>query len=111
MTSESKAIILIMFTLVAIGVVMIYSASAVYADQIFHSSTYFLRRQVFYVLLGILTFFAATSVDPDFLRRHSRFLMGIALFLLVLVFVPYLGKAAGGARRWIQLTFFTFQPV
>lgn len=100
-----------MFTLVAIGVVMTYSASAVYADQIFHSPTYFLRRQFFYVLLGTLMFFASASVDPEFLRRHSRLLMSIALFLLLLVFVPFLGKSAGGAKRWIQLPFFTFQPV
>lgn len=111
MTSESKAIILIMFTLVAIGVIMTYSASAVYADQIFHSPTYFLRRQIFYVLLGTLMFFIAASIDPDFLRHNARFLMGIALFLLILVFVPVLGKSAGGARRWIQLPLFTFQPV
>ena len=111
MTNESKALVFAMYTLVAIGVVMIYSASAVYADQVFHSPTYFLRRQLLYVVIGSLAFFMSSSIDPDFLKRHSRFLMGIAIALLVAVFLPFFGHSAGGARRWIQLPLFTFQPV
>ncbi len=100
-----------MFTLIAIGVVMIYSASAVYADQYFNSPTYFLRRQLFYVVIGALMYFMSSSIDPDFLRRHSRFFIGLAVVLLIAVFLPVLGRAAGGAKRWIQLPFVTFQPV
>src|SRR3989338_6898695 len=100
-----------MFTLIAIGVVMIYSASAVYADQTFHSSTYFLRRQLFYVAIGALMFFISSSIDPEFLRQHSRLLIGIAILLLIAVFLPFLGRTAGGAKRWIQLPFISFQPV
>lgn len=111
MTNESKAIVLVMYILLAIGVVMTYSASAVYANQTFQSPTYFLRRQLFYVILGSFIFLFMSSVDPEFLRRHSRTGMGIAIVLLLLVFFPVLGHSAGGARRWIQLPFFTFQPV
>ena len=53
----------------------------------------------------------ASSIDPDFLRRHSRLLMGSSILLLTAVFLPFLGHSAGGARRWIQLPFITFQPV
>ena len=56
-------------------------------------------------------FLASSTVDPTFLRRHSRLFMGIAIVLLVLVFLPFLGRSAGGARRWIQFSFFSFQPV
>ncbi len=111
MTTESKAIILITFTLVAIGVVMIYSASGVYADQIYHNSTYFLKRQILYVFLGISAFLASSAVDLDFLKRNSKVFIGVSFALLVMVFIPVLGHSAGGARRWIQLPFFTFQPV
>jgi len=110
-TNESKAIVLIMYTLVAIGVVMTYSASAVYADQNFGSPTYFLRRQFFYVTIGSVLFWLVSSLDPDLLREHSRFLMIMAILLLFAVFLPFLGHTAGGARRWIQLPFITFQPV
>lgn len=111
MTTESKGLVLAMYTLVAIGVIMIYSASAVYADQIFHSPTYFLRRQLFYVIVGSFMFLLSSWVDPAFLKRNSRLFMGIAILLLIAVFLPFLGRSAGGARRWIQLSFFSFQPV
>ena len=100
-----------MYTLVAVGVVMIYSASAVYADQIFHSPTYFLRRQLFYVVFGSFFFYLSSTVDPYFLKRHSILFMGIAIALLIAVFLPVLGHSAGGARRWLQLPLITFQPV
>jgi len=110
-TNESKAVVFAMYTLVAIGVVMIYSASAVYADQVFHSPTYFLKRQLLYVSIGSIMFFMSSSLDPEFLKRNSRFLMSVALVLLLAVFLPFLGHSAGGARRWIRLPFLTFQPV
>ena len=100
-----------MYTLLALGVVMTYSASAVYADQTFQSATYFLRRQIFYTIIGSFLFFLATTIDPAFLRKHSRLLMALAIVLLVAVFLPFLGRRAGGARRWIQLSFLSFQPV
>jgi len=99
-----------MYLLIAFGIVMIYSASAVYADQVFHSPTYFLRRQVFYVIIGSFLFLITSSLDPEFLRRHARLLMLVAIILLALVFLPFVGHSAGGARRWIQLPLFTFQP-
>jgi cell division protein FtsW len=99
-----------MYALVALGVVMTYSASAIYADQFFHSPTYFLRRQFFYVTIGSILFWLVSSLDPEFLRRHARFLMILAVILLLAVFLPFLGHTAGGARRWIKLPFVTFQP-
>ena len=100
-----------MFALVAVGVVMTYSASAVWADQNFHSSTYFLRRQVLYVGIGSAMFLLSSYVNPDFLRRHSRLFITIAVLLLIVIFLPVVGRSAFGARRWIRLPFFSFQPV
>ena len=111
MTNESKAIVLVMYILIALGVVMTYSASAVYASQVFGSPTYFLRRQLFCVVIGSFIFFMSSSINLDFLKRHSRLLMGVAILLLAAVFLPVLGHSAGGARRWIRLPFITFQPV
>jgi len=110
-SKESQALTLIMFTLISIGVIMSYSASAVFADQVFKSPTYFLRRELFYVVFGMFVFFFTSSLDPEFLKRHSRSLVLFGMLLLVLVFMPLIGHSAGGARRWIRLPLFTFQPV
>src|SRR3989338_5001711 len=100
-----------MFTLIAIGVVMIYSSSAVYADQKFGSSGYFLRRHLFYVVIGTIGFALSSALNPFFLKRYSVPILGIGILLLIAVFLPLVGRVAYGARRWIQLPFFTFQPV
>lgn len=90
---------------------MTYSASAVYADQVFHSPTYFLRRQLFYIVFGTFAFLFTSSLDPEFLKRHSRTLLLVGIGMLLCVFLPFIGHSAGGARRWIRLPLFTFQPV
>ncbi len=90
---------------------MIYSASAVYSDQVYHSPTYFFRRQLFYLLLGSLFFGLCMNVNPNFLQNHSKQLVISAIGLLVFVFIPPFGHSAGGARRWIGLHIFSFQPV
>src|SRR3990167_3565582 len=110
MTKESQVLVLITYVLVAIGIVMIYSASAVYSDQIYKHSSYFLIRQIIFVAIGSFVFFLSSSLDPDFLRKQSLVIIGISIVMLVAIFMPFLGHTAGGARRWIQLPFFTFQP-
>ena len=111
MPKESSGIIVIMYALIAFGIVMIYSASAVYSDQTFHSATYFFRRQLFYVVFGSLIFAACINVNPDSLRDRSKAFMIAGIFFLLLVFIPKIGHSAGGARRWIGLSLFNIQPV
>lgn len=111
MTKDSRSLVIVMYTLISTGVVMIYSASAVFAEQHFHQATYFLWRQLLAVSIGTFIFFVCYSLQPDFLKRHSRSFLGLAVLLLILVFVPVVGYSAGGARRWIRLPFLTFQPV
>ena len=111
MSNESRNIIIVMYLLIAVGIVMIYSASAVFSDQIFGSATYFFRRQLFYLVLGTLVFCACMGIDPDWLQKHSRRLVISAILFLALVFIPGIGHTGGGARRWIGLSAFNFQPV
>lgn len=111
MTKDSRALVIVMYTLISIGVVMTYSSSAVFAEQRFHQATYFLWRQLLAISSGTFIFFVCYSLQPDFLKRHSRLFIGLAILLLTLVFVPGIGHAAGGARRWIRIPFLTFQPV
>jgi cell division protein FtsW len=111
MTRESKILVLVMFILVAVGVIMIYSASAVYSQINYQNPAHFLWRHLISVVVGTIFFFICLTADPSFLRQHSRTLISLSIVLLLLVFAPFLGKTAGGARRWIQVFFFQFQPV
>ncbi len=101
---------MIVVTLVGIGVVMLYSSSAIFAYDRYGSTTFFLRRHLFHLLIGTLLAAWAMSLDLRRLRRWSGPIFILSLVFLALVFVPYLGKEVGGARRWLKIGVFTFQP-
>jgi cell division protein FtsW len=111
LSRESEHILAAVFLLMALGLVMTYSASAIYAGERFQDPAFFLKRQVLFVLLGLATLFLAMRVDPAWIREHARKLIFLSIGLLFLVFVPLIGKSGGGAQRWIRVFSFSFQPV
>jgi cell division protein FtsW len=97
-------------TLICIGMVMIYSASGIYALNQFKDSMYFLKRHLLFILLGVLSTFFVMSFDYRKLKRYARPALWVAIFLLVLVLVPHIGREVSGARRWFRFKFISFQP-
>lgn len=96
--------------LLAIGVVMVLSASAggrTVADGMV--LTVFVRHLVFLVL-GLGAFALGMWVPPARLRRWTPVLLLACLGALVVVLVPGIGEVRGGARRWISVGGFTVQP-
>ena len=96
--------------LVLIGLVMVFSSSGVYAMEKYNDAYYFLKRQVVWVFLGTVVMLIAREMDYRGLEKHAYYVMGITFLMLVAVMVPGLGKEVGGARRWLMLGGFTFQP-
>jgi cell division protein FtsW len=96
--------------LLSAGVVMVYSASAIVAADRFHDPYFFLKKQIFWALLGAACMWMAIRVDY---RRLERFVLPLLIFagvLLVLVLVSPFGQAINGTRRWIRLGPVSFQP-
>ncbi len=110
MSKSARILFIAVYLLVGIGVVMTYSASAVYAERIYHNSQYFLYRQVLFVLIGTLLLFAVASVPMSFWKQHARSLVIGSIAFLVVVLLPGVGHSAGGAQRWLRLGAFHFQP-
>lgn len=96
--------------LVGLGVVMIYSASAIYAHDKMGDSLYFLKRHLIYLAIGIFLARWAAHVDTGRLRPHAKLVLGIALVSLMLVLIPGIGASTGGARRWFKFLGFSVQP-
>ncbi|MDR7519263.1 MAG: putative lipid II flippase FtsW [Armatimonadota bacterium] len=97
--------------LVAIGLVMVYSASSVVAYERLSDSAYFFKRQAAWAALGLAAMWVARSVYHQRLRRLAAPLLLVAIVLLVAVLIPGVGRVAGGARRWIAVGPASFQPV
>jgi len=94
----------------ALGVVMVYSASAVYAGARLGDGLWFVKRQALGAAAGLLVLFAAMKFGYQRLEKLAVPLALFSLTLLVLVQVPGLGHTAGGARRWMHVFGITFQP-
>ncbi len=95
--------------LICFGAIMSYSASAVYAEQKYDDSTYFLLRYVLFAVAAIaVTLPFVMLARPWFWRIFSVVAYGGAIVLLLLVLV--MGAVRGGAQRWIDLGFVTVQP-
>ncbi|MFH1791517.1 MAG: putative lipid II flippase FtsW [Candidatus Omnitrophota bacterium] len=110
MRSIRISIICITFILLMLGLITVYSSSAIYASESLGDSMFFLKRHLLFLGIGFAVSLAALACSMDFLREHSRVIMYATLGLLVLVFVPGFGKMAGGARRWIDFWMFNVQP-
>ena len=96
--------------LISIGIVMIYSSSAVYAYERFGESFYFLERHLLYLTIGFFATLAVMGVDYRTIRKYNKLILLVSLVLLVLVLIPALSREAGGARRWLRFWKFGFQP-
>lgn len=92
--------------LLAIGVVMVYSASSFYA-MIRGDSMSFLKKQVLAAIMGIIAFVIFVRFDYHKLKKFTLPAMIITIPLLFLVF---LFEPVNGAQRWIQLGPLSFQP-
>ena len=95
--------------LVCFGVLMVYSASMYSAQKNYGTEYYFMFKQIVGAVLGIGAMVGLTFVDYHFLGKIRYIVLGISLALLVLVFIPGIGVENYGARRWINLPFFTLQ--
>lgn len=110
MRSARRGLLMIMAVLVALGVVMVYSSSAIYAQEIYGDAAYFLKRHLIYLALGLFGFFAVLGIEEGRIRRWAKPLMALSLLLLVAVLIPGIGQRISGARRWFKLGGFGFQP-
>ncbi|MEA1939463.1 MAG: putative lipid II flippase FtsW [Candidatus Caldatribacteriota bacterium] len=100
----------IVIILVFIGTCMIFSSSYIMADKWYGDSYYFLKKQIIYVIISLIVLFFSINVDYRYYRKISIPILILSIFFLFMVFIPGIGKSVGGARRWIQLGSFSFQP-
>jgi cell division protein FtsW len=96
--------------LLSLGVVMVYSASAIVASDRFHDPYFFLKRQLVWACVGGVALWMAMRLDYRRLQGFVVPALLLSLVLLVLVLVPPFGQAINGTRRWLRLGPVSLQP-
>ena len=100
----------LMILLLAVGCVFVYSASYYSAEITYGDKFFFLKKQLFGIIVGLVGYFAFSFINYKKLEKFKWLLLGLAVILLALVFVPGIGLTNYGATRWINLRVITFQP-
>ena len=107
------ALIWVVVALLMFGMVMVYSASIAMPDNprfARYAQTHFLTRHIVSLVLGGVVALVAFQIPMQTWERWARPMFVLALVLLVLVLMPFIGKGVNGARRWISLGVMNFQP-
>lgn len=108
--SDLKVLLALVAALVVIGLLFIYSSSSVYALEKLGSSTYFVKKQLIGLLLGIVAMVIMRFISLDFIKRASPFFFLSSLILTALTLLPKFAVRIHGSSRWLSLFGFTFQP-
>lgn len=98
----------IVLTLVALGTLMIYSASAIYADQMLGDSLFFLKRHLLFLCLGFIFALLFMSIDYKLYRKVANPALIVMVVLLILVLL--MPQTVAGTRRWFRIAGMNLQP-
>lgn len=103
-------LLLIVVALMGLGLIMVYSASSVTSLAIRSDGLFYFRRQLAWVVIGILCVGGFSKLPYKKLKHIAAPAMGLAIFFLILVLVPGVARDIGGARRWLRIGGLGFQP-
>ncbi|MBW7473649.1 stage V sporulation protein E [Paenibacillus oenotherae] len=96
--------------ILAIGLVMVYSASAVLAFHEFGDPYYYVKRQSLFAALGVGAMIVTMNAHYWTWKKWSKLGLLICFGLLVIVLIPGIGVVRGGARSWLGISSFGIQP-
>ncbi|MBL0085264.1 MAG: putative lipid II flippase FtsW [Ideonella sp.] len=108
-----QGLVLVVIALLALGLVMVYSASVALPDSpkfARYTPTYFLGRHALFIGISLVAALVAVQVPVSVWERAAPWLFVASLLLLAVVLVPHVGKGVNGAKRWIPMGFMSFQP-
>lgn len=99
-----------MSSLIAIGLLMIYSSSYIWADYKFGDSLKYVKQQAIFVGLGFAFLSIIIKLNSDFFYKYSKIFLVLSFILLILVLIPGIGVIRNGSRSWFGIGSFGIQP-
>ena len=109
-TEFDKDLLIFVVALIVAGVMAVFSASLPMCMSKHINSFYYIGQHILWLVLGGFGLFFFSKVDYNILKRYTfHFAIGVIVLLLIVKFTP-LGVEINGARRWLNLGLFQFQP-
>ena len=92
------------------GLMMIYSASSIWAEYKFNDSFYYFKRQLIFIVIGIFIMYTVSKIDYKVYYEKSNKILLICFILLILVLIPGIGSVRNGSRSWFGIGSLGIQP-
>lgn len=103
-------LIVVTLMLLSIGLIMVYSASAIWAAYKFDDSFFFVKRQMLFAGIGVFAMFFIMNINYWTWRTWAKVLVIVCFILLIAVLIPGIGMERNGSRSWIGVGAFSIQP-
>ena len=98
------------FFLILFGIIMVFSASYMYATENMGSSYYFLMKQLIFIALGLVVALVFSKLKILYLYKQAYKINAFFGFLVTLTLIPGLSVVIKGSKRWLNLGFMNLQP-
>ena len=92
------------------GVLMIFSASGIWAEYKFNDEFKYLKLQGFFLVIGLIAQYIISKVDYTNYLKKANVILGICFLLLILVLIPGIGTIRNGSRSWFGIGGLGVQP-
>lgn len=103
-----RVFLVIVVLLLCYGSVMVFSSSYVFAKATLHDSLWFVKKQIFFAVAGVMVMMAVSFIDYGFIKKFTVPIF--AASFLMLAAVPFVGVTNKGATRWLKIGPIQFQP-
>lgn len=107
---NGKALFISVVFLVIFGIVMIYSASSIWAEYKFNDPFKFVKAQSLFFILGVFILLFLRKINPNIYYEKANLILLICFILLILVLIPGVGKVRNGSRSWFGVGGLGIQP-
>lgn len=109
-SKDGKLLLILVVILSLFGLIMIYSASSIWANYKFNDPFKFVKAQGLFFLLGIFLIFFIKKIDLNKFYNYSNVILLVSFILLILVLIPGIGTVRNGSRSWFKVGPFGIQP-
>ena len=103
-------LIITVFLICIYGIVMIYSASSVWAEYKFNDKFHYVLMQSIFFIIGIILMIIVSKVPYKYYLKKSNMILLICFILLILVLMPGIGSVRNGSRSWFGVAGLGIQP-
>ncbi|MBQ2640164.1 MAG: stage V sporulation protein E [Bacilli bacterium] len=110
MKKYDKILFLSVILISIFGLIMIYSASSIWANYKFNDSFHYLKYQFIFLILGIILMIFISKIDYKVYYKNSNKILLICFILLILVLIPGIGSIRNGSRSWFGIGPLGIQP-